>query len=59
VNTAEKIKWAAIGWALLLGVKYLIVGLDDWNAVLHPGLQTAPNQEMFRKPLLGLFGGLS
>jgi hypothetical protein len=52
----EKLTWFAIGWASILIVKYAIVGLDDWNAVLHPGLVTAPNQQAFRKPLLGLLG---
>jgi hypothetical protein len=52
----EKLKWAAVGWISLLAMKYLIVGLDDWNGALHPGIQIAPNQEAFRKPLLGLLG---
>jgi hypothetical protein len=52
----ERLKWFAIGWLSVLLVKYAIVGLDDWNAVLHPGLVTAPNQQAFRKPLLGLLG---
>jgi hypothetical protein len=53
--TNDQIKWAAIGWISLLAMKYLIVGLDDWNALLHPGLVIAPNQEIFRKPLMGVF----
>jgi len=50
-----KIEWFAIGWVSVLIVKYVIVGLDAWNGVLHPGLVIAPNQEPFRKPLLGVF----
>lgn len=52
----QKITWAAIGWISLIVVKYGIVGLDHWNGMLHPGAVIAPNQESFRKPLLGVFG---
>lgn len=56
VSVDERLKWFAIGWASVLIVKYAIVGLDDWNALLHPGLVPAPNQQAFRRPLLGLLG---
>lgn len=52
-----KTKWFLIGWASVLVLKYGIFGLDAWNGVLHPGLVPAPNQQAFRKPLLGLIGG--
>jgi hypothetical protein len=37
-------------------LKYIVIGLDAWNGALHPGLVIAPNQQQFRKPLLGLLG---
>lgn len=49
-----KLKWFAIGWATVFGAKYLVFGLDRWNAMFHPGAQIAPNQEPYRK---GIFGG--
>jgi hypothetical protein len=52
-----RVKWFLIGWVSILILKYVIVGLDAWNAALHPGLVIAPNQQSYRKPLLGLFGG--
>lgn len=51
-----KAKWFAIGWGSVLALKYIVFGLDAWNNVLHPGLVTAPNQQPFRKPFLGLLG---
>jgi len=49
-----KAKWFVYGWASVLVLKYVVFGLDAWNAALHPGLVIAPNQERFRKPLLGV-----
>lgn len=51
-----KIEWFAIGWGSVLLLKYVVFGLDAWNAFLHPGLVPAPNQQAFRKPLLGVLG---
>jgi hypothetical protein len=51
-----RLRWFIIGWSSILLLKYIIFGLDTWNATLHPGLITAPNQQQFRKPFLGLFG---
>lgn len=53
MTNEEKLQWAGIGWLALLGVKYIVFGLDQWNAIFHPGLVIAPNQEAFRKPFLG------
>lgn len=51
-----RVKWFLIGWAAVLIIKYVVVGLDAWNAALHPGLVIAPNQAAFRRPLFGIFG---
>lgn len=52
-----RLRWFVIGWLSILLLKYIVVGLDAWNNALHPGLITAPNQQQYRKPLLGLLGG--
>ena len=43
-----------LGIALLLATKYLVIGLDKWNATLHPGRREDPALGRFAKPLLGL-----
>jgi hypothetical protein len=55
---SEKAKWFFFGWAFLLLLKYLVFGLIAWNNALHPGLVTAPNQQPFLQPFLGLFGNI-
>lgn len=50
----ERLKWALIGIASLLAVKYGLLGLDWWNSLLHPGRQEPENLQVFRRPLLGL-----
>jgi hypothetical protein len=57
MTAPQKAQWFFYGWAAVLVIKYVIVGLDHWNAVLHPGLQIAPNQEPFRKPFFGILAG--
>jgi hypothetical protein len=52
----NKAAWFFLGWVSILGLKYVVFGLDAWNQVLHPGLVPAPNQQAFRKPLLGVLG---
>jgi hypothetical protein len=51
-----RVKWFVIGWAAVFALKYAVVGLDAWNTALHPGLIIAPNQQAWRRPLLGIFG---
>ena len=48
-----RVKWALFGIGALLAAKYLIVGLDGWNSVLHPGRVEPENLGTFRKPFLG------
>jgi len=43
-----------LGIVLLLGTKYLVVGLDKWNVALHPGRREDPALGRFARPLLGL-----
>ena len=43
------------GIALLLIVKYVVVGLKAWDGTLHPG-RTEDPKSPFLQPLLGLAG---
>jgi hypothetical protein len=43
------------GVAALLVFKYAVVGLNHWDALLHPQ-RTEPSGSPFLKPLFGLFG---
>lgn len=49
-----KLKWFVLGWVSILLLKYLLFGLTAWNAIFHPGLVPAPNQQAFLKPFLGI-----
>jgi hypothetical protein len=49
----ERLKWMALGVASLLFIKYVVVGLDEWDGWLHPG-RREPHFSAFRKPFLGL-----
>jgi hypothetical protein len=53
-----RLRWFIIGWVSILVLKYFVIGLDAWNAALHPGLIVAPNQQPYRKPFLGLFANV-
>jgi hypothetical protein len=50
------IQCVILGMVLLLAMKYVILGIDAWNSILHPGAIPSPNQQSFRKPLLGILG---
>lgn len=43
-----------IGIIILLLVKYIIVGLNNWNSTFHP-TRTEDKSSLFLEPLLGLF----
>lgn len=47
--------WSSViaGVLLLLVVKYVVFGLDNWDAAFHPG-RTEPADSPWRKPLLGI-----
>jgi hypothetical protein len=47
--------WAVGGIGFLLFVKYIAIGLNYWDDILHPGRTEPPNLERFKYPLLGLF----
>lgn len=49
----QKVKWFLIGWAAMASLKYFVFGLDKWNAQFHPGAVLAPNQEPYRKGIIG------
>jgi hypothetical protein len=51
--TANQTRWFIYGILALLAVKYLFLGLENWNGILHPERQDRPNSA-FRYPLLGL-----
>lgn len=57
MNAHQKtlIAGAVAGVAVLLVVKYVIVGLKAWNAALHPGRQDDPTG-IFYCPFLRLTG---
>jgi hypothetical protein len=45
-------KSVAAGIALLLLVKYVVIGLDAWDGCFHPGRIEPDSLMAFRKPLL-------
>ncbi|MDE3068613.1 MAG: hypothetical protein KGJ60_13845 [Verrucomicrobiota bacterium] len=47
--------WAffLLGVGILLFVKYIVFGLKEWNAWLHPDRKDNP-QSVFYRPFLGL-----
>lgn len=57
MNTRQKtlIAGAVLGVGALLVLKYVIVGLKNWNAALHPGRQDDPTG-IFYCPFLRLAG---
>lgn len=54
MKSGELVIGAIAGIALLLVTKYFVVGLDKWNATLHPGRREDPALGRFARPLLGL-----
>lgn len=44
--------YMVLGILALLVVKYLLLGLNVWDNVFHPG-RTEPNSSVFLNPLLG------
>lgn len=53
MKTEEKIKWFTFGAVSLLFVKYVLVGLDDWDSVLHPNrIEAKDTPIFFRKGLI-------
>lgn len=52
-QTKEHIKYMALGFFGLLFVKYIVVGLDDWNSVLHEGrIEDKDTPLFFRQGLI-------
>lgn len=50
----EKVGWMLAGVVALLAVKYLVFGLNQWDAILHPGrIEPASTPKIF---LTGVFG---
>ena len=43
-----------IGIIFLLVIKYIIVGLKNWNSVFHP-TRIEDKDSLFLQPLLGIF----
>jgi hypothetical protein len=56
-TTEEKLTWFLLGWASVFAIKYLVIGLKEWNNTFHPGLIIAENQQPFYYPWLGAFYG--
>lgn len=50
--SGRDIFFVALGIGVLLALKYIVFGLDLWDAKLHPGRSDAPGR--FSAPLFGL-----
>ncbi len=48
----NKTKYFIGGIAALFLVKYVIIGLDRWNNIFHPGRTEGPDVVKFRKGVL-------
>lgn len=46
--------YMVLGILLLLVIKYVVLGLNSWDSIFHPG-RTEPSNSMFLQPLLGGF----
>ncbi|HMD53859.1 MAG TPA: hypothetical protein VKJ65_04850 [Phycisphaerae bacterium] len=55
--TKKDAVWFFLGWFAILFLKYIVFGLTAWNNIFHPGLITAPNQQPYLLPWLGIFSG--
>jgi hypothetical protein len=51
---SEKIQYMLCGVIVLLLVKYVVFGLNNWDAIFHPERTEAPDS-VFLKPFLGAF----
>lgn len=52
--------WMFVGWATVFGVKYLVVGLRQWDVMFHPERLTADTTgpwARFAPPFMGILGG--
>jgi hypothetical protein len=50
--------FAFLGWLLVFAVKYIFVGLGQWDTWFHPERYTADTTgpyKQFTKPFLGVF----
>jgi hypothetical protein len=52
--TREQLWWMAIGIATLLIVKYPLLGLKEWNNLLHHCSRKDDPNGLFYYPLMGL-----
>jgi hypothetical protein len=43
----DKVFWFLFGAASLLIVKYIVVGLNDWDTALHPERIESPSMPLF------------
>lgn len=59
VITKDHVWYFFLGWFAILFLKYIVFGLIAWNNLLHPGLVTAPNQQPYLYPFLGIFNSSS
>jgi hypothetical protein len=57
VITKDHVWYFFLGWAAILGLKYVVLGLTAWNNLFHPGLIPAPNQQAYLQPFFGIFSG--
>ena len=55
IVTKDHLLYFFLGWFAILFLKYIVFGLTAWNNIFHPGLITAPNQQEYLQPWLGIF----
>jgi len=55
IVTKDHLLYFFLGWFAILFLKYIVFGLTAWNNIFHPGLITAPNQQAYLQPWLGIF----
>jgi hypothetical protein len=51
---SKQIECALTGVVILLLIKYVVFGLNNWDAIFHPQRTEAPDSP-FLKPFMGAF----
>ena len=48
----DKIKYFALGFSAVFILKYIIVGLDKWNAAFHPNRKEGTDTSKYKKGII-------
>lgn len=62
MKKCSPLMWAFIGWASVFALKYLVLGLRQWDTMFHPERLVADTTgpwARFAPPFMGIFGGSS